>query len=83
MNITWLKEEKEVKDDTRFDKLIKFLNEDRKRVEKHVDRCDAMAKLKDNKNLNKQQSGQVQGGDGQRREKDNCLVHPKVSSFSC
>ena len=79
--LTWLKEEKDVVGSTRFEKLFKFLKEERKRVEKLVQRSDAMAKSND-KTVNKQQSGHVQGGSDSSRQKDNCLVHPNVAHFT-
>ena len=84
----WLKEEDKIEGDSRFDKLFSFLKEERRRVEKIVQRNpQTLLKTKDEKkkrnreHCNRADGGGVpQGGDGEVL--NHCLIHPKAHHFT-
>ena len=83
--LNWLKEEETTVGATRFEKLFTFLKAERKRVEKLVQRGEFLGKPGDGqekKGRDPERSSHVGGGGQQTRDKDNCLLHPKVAHFT-
>ena len=87
--LEWLKEEENLEGSNRFEKLVCFLKNERRRIHQLIQRCmDTNCQEKiDRSLLNKNQS--CSHGTGSelpavqwKNQKDNCLIHPNVVHFT-